>query len=186
MNPEKLKRLKELILQFSYQKKEVTLASGRKSNFYFDGKQTTLHPEGSWLVGEAMYDLIREHFPQAQAVGGPTLGADPIATAVGMVSLRHPRPLWVFIVRKAPKGHGTMQWIEGSHHLRPGMRVVLVEDVITTGGSLLQAAERVSEADLVSLGAVVLVDREEGGKENLEEAGLKVLSLFKKSQLISP
>jgi len=178
-------RLKELILQFSYQKREVRLASGRLSDFYFDGKQTTLHPEGATLVGQGMMDIIQEHFAEAGAVGGPTLGADPIATAVSMVSYRRGFPIPAFIVRKEPKGHGTMSWIEGASHLQAGMRVVLVEDVITTGGSILKASRAVRDAGLVPLGVVVLVDREEGGKEALEAQGLKVFSLFKKSDLLS-
>lgn len=181
---DKKARLKELLLKYSYQKREVRLASGRMSNFYFDGKQTTLHPEGASLVGELMLKRIRENFPQAQAVGGPTLGADPIATAIGLISYHQGAPLATFIVRKEPKGHGTNSWIEGSRHLRSGMRVVLVEDVITSGGSLLKACQRVSEAGLVPVGTVVIVDREEGGRENLESAGLAVVSLFKKSELI--
>lgn len=178
-------RLKELILKYSYQNKAVTLASGRKSNFYFDGKQTTLHPEGAYLVGKLVHQAIENRFPEAQAVGGPTLGADPIVTAVGFVSYLKGYPLKPFIVRKSPKGHGTMAWIEGAAHLRPGMRVVLVEDVITTGGSLIKSLQRVKEAGLVPVGGIVLVDREEGGKEALAEEGLPVISLFKKSDLVS-
>ena len=185
MTDSKLHRLKELILEYSYQQREVTLASGRKSNFYFDGKQTTLDPEGATLVGELMADRIANNFPQAQAVGGPTLGADPIAVAIGLVSFRRGFPLGTFIVRKEPKGHGTMNWIEGARHLKPGMRVVLVEDVITTGGSLIKASQRVVEAGLVPLGVIVLVDREEGGRENIEKEGLKVLSLFKKTDFLN-
>ncbi len=184
MRPDKVQRLKELLLEFSYQKKTVQLASGRMSDFYFDGKQTTLHPEGANLIGEWMLEKIREHFPEAQAVGGPTLGADPIASAVAVLSEQRAHPLPAFIVRKEPKGHGTMSWIEGARHLKPGMRVALLEDVITTGGSILQAADRVREAGLVPRGVVVVVDREEGGRENLEAAGLKVLSLFTKSELL--
>jgi orotate phosphoribosyltransferase len=185
MREEKIRRLKEILLEYSYQKKTLRLASGKMSDFYFDGKQTTLHPEGSALVGEWMFEKILEHFPEAQAVGGPTLGADPIATAISLTSFLRGNPLPAFIVRKEPKGHGTMSWIEGARHLKPGMRVVLVEDVITTGGSLLKAAEKVREAGLVSKGVVVLVDREEGGKESLEAEGLKVVSLFGKSELLS-
>lgn len=177
-------RLKELILQFSYQKREVKLASGRMSDFYFDGKQTTLHPEGAALVGQGMMDLIQGHFPEAGAVGGPTLGADPIATSVSLDSYRRGFPIPAFIVRKEPKGHGTMSWIEGAGHLKAGMRVVLVEDVITTGGSILKACRAVRDAGLVPLGVIVVVDREEGGREALEAEGLKVLSLFKKSDLV--
>jgi len=179
-----LKRLKELILEFSYQKRQVTLASGKQSDFYFDGKQTTLHPEGAALVGSLMLDKIRSHFPEVQAVGGPTLGADPIATAISVLSASRGPALSAFIVRKEPKGHGTMSWIEGARHLKPGMRVMLVEDVITTGGSILKAFQRVKEAGLVPKGVVVLVDREEGGREILEKNGLAVLSLFTKSSLL--
>lgn len=177
-------RLKKILLEYSYQKRNVTLASGKKSNFYFDGKQTTLHPEGSDLVGSLMTEAIYREFPEAQAVGGPTLGADPIASAIGLVSYRRGFPLQPFIVRKTPKSHGTMSWIEGGLHLKPGMRVVLVEDVITTGGSLLRAAGRVKDAGLQPVGCLVLVDREEGGREALEAQGLKVLSLFTKKELL--
>ncbi|HCU23715.1 MAG TPA: orotate phosphoribosyltransferase [Deltaproteobacteria bacterium] len=185
MNPEKKQRLKELLLKFSYQKREVRLASGRLSDFYFDGKQTTLHPEGGSLVGEWMAELIQEKFPEAQAVGGPTLGADPITSVVSLMAYARAFPLFGFIVRKEPKGHGTMSWIEGASHLQAGMRVVLVEDVITTGGSILKAWRVVREAGLVPLGVLVVVDREEGGKEALEAEGLKVFSLFTKSELLA-
>lgn len=178
-------RLKELILRYSYQKREVRLASGRMSDFYFDGKQTTLHPEGAALVGKGMLDLLQANFPEARAVGGPTLGADPIASSVSLASYHRGFPIPAFIVRKEPKGHGTMNWIEGASHLKPGMRVVLVEDVITTGGSILKAARAVRDAGLVPLGVIVVVDREEGGREALESEGLKVLSLFKKSDLVA-
>jgi orotate phosphoribosyltransferase len=182
MNPRE--RLKEIILKYSYQQREVTLASGRKSNFYFDGKQTTLYPEGAFWVGRLMMDRIQAVFPQAEAVGGPTLGADPIVTAIALISLERGFPLKSFIVRKAPKGHGTMGWIEGGGHLRPGMRVVLVEDVITTGGSLIKAGEKVRNAGLHPIGCLVIVDREEGGREALEAEGWKVESLFTKAELL--
>ncbi len=176
--------LKSIILKHSYQKRRIRLSSGRESDFYFDGKQTTLHPEGAALVGQLLWEKIRDHFPQAEAVGGPTLGADPIITSVGLAGYSRGFPHKMFIVRKEAKGHGTQSWIEGASHLRPGMRVVLVEDVITTGGSLLRAAHRVQAAGLVVVGYAVLVDREEGGKENLESEGVQVVSLFRKSELI--
>ncbi len=184
LNQEKRARLKELLLKFSYQKKQVTLASGRVSDFYFDGKQTTLHPEGAALVGELLYEVILAEFPEAQAVGGPTLGADPIATAVSLISFQQGHPIFAFIVRKEAKGHGTMNWIEGAAHLQGGMKVVLVEDVITTGGSILKACRQVVDAGLHPQGVLVIVDREEGGREALEAEGLKVVSLFKKRELV--
>lgn len=185
MTPDaKLQRLRELLLEYSYQEKEVKLASGRLSHFYFDGKQTSLHPEGAALIGELMLKSVLRDFPEAKAVGGPTLGADPLAASVAVLSFQQGRPLFSFIVRKEPKGHGTMNWIEGARHLQPGMNVVLLEDVITTGGSLIRAAERVRKAGLNPIGVVVLVDREEGGREALEENGLKVTSLLTKTQLL--
>lgn len=185
VNPQRRQRLKELILQFSYQKREVRLASGRMSDFYFDGKQTTLHPEGATLVGQLMAELAGEHFAEAEAVGGPTLGADPIATAIAVTSFLRGFPLKSFIVRKEPKGHGTMNWIEGATHLKAGMRVILVEDVITTGGSILKACTAVREAGLIPVGVMVIVDREEGGREALEADNLRVRSLFTKTELLA-
>ncbi len=181
----KLYRLKELLLEYSYQKKEVRLASGKLSDFYFDGKQTTLHPEGACLVGHLCFQKIRQHFPETQAVGGPTLGADPMVTAIAINSFHLGFPLFSFIVRKTPKKHGTQNWIEGASHLKAGMRVVMVEDVITTGTSLLEAIEKAKAVGLVVVGSVVLVDREEGGRENLNHHGVSLISLFKKSELLS-
>ncbi len=184
MKPEQKKRLKEIILSLSYEKREVKLASGKTSQFYFDGKQTTLHPEGMSLVGEAIWELIQNTGRSIQAVGGPTLGADPIATAVSFVSFLKGKPIPAFIVRKNPKGHGTGAWIEGIKNLKPGMQVALVEDVITSGGSILQAAEKVEAAGFFVSVICTIVDREEGGKEMLTEKGYKVLSVFKKSELV--
>jgi orotate phosphoribosyltransferase len=129
--------LRQIIRQLSYEQREVTLASGRRSNFYFDGKQTTLHPRGSVLIGRAFYDQLKHFAGPVEGVGGLTLGADPIATAVAMTSSLAGSPVPAFIIRKEPKGHGTGQWLEGRKNLTPGARVVIVEDVLTTGGSAL-------------------------------------------------
>lgn len=177
-------RLKNLLLKLSYEKRDVTLASGRKSDFYIDVKQTSLHPEGAHLLGEALFDEIRTSFPDARAVGGPTLGADPLVSAVSMVSHLKKDPLPAFIIRKEPKAHGTGAWIEGGKNLAPAERVVLVEDVLTTGGSLLKAAEKVRYAGYQIEGLVVVVDREEGGRQAAEAKHFKLRSLFTKSQLL--
>ena len=178
-------RLKKIILEKSYEEREVTLASGRKSNFYFDSKQTTLHPEGSYLVGELFYEEIKAFGEKVEAVGGLTLGADPIATSVAMVSHLKNDPMAGFIVRKEPKSHGISQWIEGWKNLKKDMPVIIVEDVVTSGGSSMKAAEKVLEAGYKIVGIVALVDREEGGRENIEAAGYKLRSVFTKSQLLS-
>lgn len=179
------KRLKELLIQLSYEKKPVTLASGRRSDFYIDVKQTSLNPEGAHLLGEALFEEIRGSFPAAQGVGGPTLGADPLVSAISIVSHLKGHPLPAFIIRKEPKAHGTGAWIEGGKNLAPSSRVVLVEDVLTTGGSLLTAVEKTVQAGYKIEGLVVVVDREEGGREPVEAKRYKLRSLFTKAQLLS-
>ena len=177
-------KLKKIILEKSYEQREVILASGRKSNFYFDSKHTTLHPEGSYLVGKLFFEEIKKFNTEVKGVGGLTLGADPIATAVTLVSYLEGNPIPAFIVRKEPKNHGISQWIEGWKNLEKGAPVIIVEDVVTTGGSSLKAAERVKETGYKIVGIVALVDREEGGRENIEKEGYTLRSVFTKSELI--
>ncbi|GLI36565.1 orotate phosphoribosyltransferase [Geobacter hydrogenophilus] len=177
-------RLKQIIIELSYEKRKVILASGRESDFYFDGKQTTLHAEGGLLVGKLFYEAIKD-VEGVQGVGGITLGADPIATATSIAAYLDGRPMHAFIIRKEPKGHGTGQWLEGRKNLPPGSRVVIVEDVVTTGGSSMKAVRRAEEEGLVVLGIVALVDREEGGRENIEAEGVWLRSIFTKSQLVA-
>lgn len=177
-------RLKTILLKKSYQKKKVVLASGRESDFYFDGKQTSLSAEGATLLGELLFERIVERFPTAAAVGGPTIGADPLVTAVSLTSYLKGRPMAAFIVRKEPKKHGTQVWIEGEGNLENGMKVVLLEDVITTGKSVLQAVRKARENGLHVLGVLVIVDRQEGGREVLEKEGLAFESLFTKKELL--
>ncbi|MDB4952966.1 MAG: orotate phosphoribosyltransferase [Myxococcales bacterium] len=157
-------RLLELLRTRAFQEREVTLSSGLKSNFYIDCKQVSLDAEGATLIGELFHMVIEEIAPQAVAVGGLTLGADPLATATSVVSWQAGRPRAAFIVRKEPKGHGTGQWIE-SAGLAPGAAVVILEDVVTTGASTLRAIERSRAAGLTVLHALGLVDRLEGGRE---------------------
>ncbi len=176
--------LKKIVCQVSYEEREVTLASGRKSTFYFDGKQTTLHPRGAVLVGKAFFDELK-HFPgPIDGVGGLTMGADPIATALSMTSSLVGDPIPAFIIRKEPKGHGTGQWLEGRKNLVPGARVIIVEDVLTTGGSALKAVERAREEGLEVVGIITLVDREEGGREAVETQGITLRSIFTKSEVV--
>ena len=175
-------RLFEIIKKYSYEKREVILTSGRKSNFYFDGKQTTLHPEGAYLTGKLMFEIIKKEAPNIKAVGGPTIGADPIATAISIVSYLEKNPIPAFIVRKQPKGHGKNLWIEGNKHLKKGDSVAIVEDVITTGGSILKAIDIVEKEGLKVEIVIVLVDREEGGREEIESKGYKLFSVFKKTE----
>lgn len=175
-------RLAALLRELSYQKREVTLASGRKSNFYFDGKQTALHPEGGYLIGRMLWDAIVKSGVKVEGVGGLTLGADPLATATSIASYQAGKPVPAFIVRKEPKGHGTGQWVEGRKNIPAGSKVVILEDVVTTGGSALKAVERVREEGLEVEMIAAVIDRQEGGREIIEKAGLKLVSLFTKDE----
>src|SRR5919205_2581402 len=172
-------RLLELLTRLSYEQREVTLSSGLKSNFYIDCKQAVLGAEGHFLVGWLFGAILRERAPQVEAVGGLTMGADPLASAVATVSYLGSRPLQAFYVRKEAKGHGTGQWLEGAKSLRPGMPVAILEDVVTTGGSALKAIARAREFGLKVALIVGLVDREEGGREELEKEA-PLVTLFRR------
>jgi orotate phosphoribosyltransferase len=160
-------RLLELLRTRSFQEREVVLSSGLKSNFYIDCKQVSLDAEGAALIGELFHLVIEEIAPTAVAIGGLTMGADPLATATSLLSFQLGNPRAAFLVRKEPKGHGTGQWVE-STKLPAGAPVVILEDVITTGASTLRAIERSRAAGLQVLCALGLVDRLEGGREAVE------------------
>ncbi|MFO1520358.1 MAG: orotate phosphoribosyltransferase [bacterium] len=185
MIPTQKERLRQLLLSKSYERREVKLASGKTSDFYFDGKQTTLDAEGSRLVGELFWQAIEASGRRVEAIGGPTLGADPIVTAVSLTSALKRKPIPAFIVRKEPKKHGTGAWIEGEKNLKKGMQVALVEDVVTSGGSILKAAQKVEEAGYCVSLIASIVDREDGGAEKIREKGYRFLSLFTKTELLS-
>ncbi len=185
-------RLIELILERTFKftdKPKFKLASGRKSNFYFNCKPTTLNSEGMFLIGNLLYDLISKSSRtdksqktwEVKAVGGLTLGADPLATAIAYSAYMKGEPIEAFIVRKEPKKHGTMLWIEGN--VKKGDKVLIVEDVITTGGSTKKAIGRAKKCGLKVLGVVVLIDRQEGGKEEIEAMGLPVNALLTKEEI---
>ncbi len=170
--------LLKLLHGLSYEEREVTLTSGKKSNFYVDGKQTTCHARGAFLTGELFYEKIKACGAAVQGVGGLTMGADPIVAAISVVSVLKDDPLHAFLIRKEPKGHGKQLWIEGDKNFKAGDAVAIVEDVVTSGGSLLKAVERARAHDLKVVQALTLVDRLEGGAEFLAEHGLKLEALF--------
>lgn len=172
-------RLLELLRRFAYERKTVTLSSGRVSDFYIDCRRVSLTAEGHFLVGQLLRAAIERVAPEAEAVGGLTLGADPLVSAISTVSFIAGRPLAGFLVRKEPKGHGTAQWLEGGQ-LRPGMPVVVVDDAITTGASFLRAIERARAAELSVVHALALVDRDEGGREAIA-AQVPVAALYTRS-----
>lgn len=152
-----------------------TLASGKKGTYYLDGKQVTLDPNGARLVAEGILDLL-DPDAMPDAIGGMSIGADPITAAVVTMSALRGTPIAGFMVRKEPKGHGTHQFIEGP--VRPGQRVVIVEDVVTTGGSSLAAIERAEAFGLKVDRVIAIVDRMEGGAEAFAKRGLPFSSLL--------
>ena len=162
---------------------DFVLTSGRRSNYYFDGKQVTLDGRGLYLVSRLVLARCREL--TIDAIGGLTLGADPIAAGAAALSGNDSTPLVAFIVRKQEKEHGTGRIIEGPP-LQPGMRVLLVDDTLTTGGTFLQAREHVAATGVQIIGALTVVDREEGGREALESTGLSVHALFTRSEFPAP
>jgi orotate phosphoribosyltransferase len=162
-------RLLELLIELAYEEREVVLASGKRSNVYIDCKQAVLTAEGHHLVGTLLCELLAQVAPEVRAVGGLTMGADPIASATATVSWQLGRPLDAFYIRKETKGHGTQKWLEGDKRVIPGTPVAIVEDVCTTGASTLKAIERARLHGLDVRRVIALVDREEGGREAVEK-----------------
>lgn len=173
-------RLIEILREHSVRWGRFTLASGRESDFYVDGKQTTLHAEGAWLVANLVFERLR---PEVVGVGGLTLGADPIAASVAAISFSRGRPVHAFIVRKEAKGHGTGRFVEGRRNLPDGAAVCIVEDTTTTGGSLLAAVDRAEAEGLRVVQCLTIVDREEGAAEALSARGLVLDALVRRRDL---
>jgi orotate phosphoribosyltransferase len=173
----------QLLRERSVQRGRFTLASGRTSPYYIDARLTTMSPDGMAVIGPLALDELRTHGWRADAVGGLTLAADPIAYAMAYASNAHPPSVRAFTVRKEGKQHGTGRLVEGP--LLPGDHVVIVEDVITTGASARQAAAAAQAAGGLVRGILALVDREEGGKGELEAAGYELLCLTTVADLLA-
>ena len=167
--------LRRLLLERSVQRGSFVLASGRRSPFYIDCRPAAMSAQGMVLIGRMAWDAIRRVGWKPSAVGGLTMGADPVSYAIAAASFGSDAPVDAFSVRKEVKDHGTGRVIEGN--FKPGAGVVIVEDVITSGDSARRAAEAVERAGGKVLGIVAVVDREEGGKDALEAIGRKVLAL---------
>lgn len=166
--------LKALVREKALRFGDFTLVSGKKATYYLDGKQVTLDSAGARLVGEGILDLLQADLPAA--VGGMSIGADPIAAAVVTMAGVRGLPLSGFMVRKEAKGHGTQRYIEGP--VRSGDRVAIVEDVVTTGGSSLTAIERAEEFGLVVVRVIAIIDRLEGGAAAFAQRGYAFSSLL--------
>jgi orotate phosphoribosyltransferase len=173
-------QLKIILKRRSVMKGDFTLVSGRKSDYYINGKMTSLHSHGLYLSAKLLLDLIEEN--EYEAFAGPTIGADPLIGALLTLTAERGLEKEGLLIRKESKGHGTNNIVEGN--LKNGMRVIILEDVVTTGGSLLRAADAVKAGGGIIAGIYVLVDREEGASEKIAEEGYGFKSLFKVSELL--
>ena len=177
-------RLAEIIRKRSFGRGEITLASGRKSDFYFNLKPTMLDPEGAALLAEVTFEALRDD--QLDYIGGLEMGAVPLAGAIAQLSWLKGHPIAAFFVRKKPKEHGTRLAIDGlaKGDSLQGKRIVIIEDVTTTGGSALKAVDAVREAGGEIVLVLTMVDREEGAAETFAQAGLPFRSLYKAAEFL--
>ena len=176
---DKKNELLQILLKKSIKTGHFILASGKESDLYCDCRVTTLDARGANLIGEVGWELVKNEilsrFPEVKAIGGMTMGADPISLAIGMYSATD-KPLGIFTVRKEPKDHGRGKRIEGNFNA--GEQVIVVDDVITTGGSTIKAIDAIEAEGGKVVAALVLVDREEGGREAIEGRGVPVYALY--------
>lgn len=172
-------RLLELLQTKALEVRDVVLSSGKRSNYYIDCKRVTLTPEGAYLTAKIMLEMIG---PDVAAVGGLTLGADPIVSSIAVLSHIQGRGLPALIVRKEPKKHGTMSFVEGPE-LEKGANIAVVEDVVTTGASILKAVKRVEAAGYRPVQVLAILDRMEGGSEALKAEGFDLKSIFSRMDL---
>jgi orotate phosphoribosyltransferase len=179
MKTELRQELQAHLLEHSLRFGDFTLTSGRKSDYYIDGKQTTLRSRGAYLVARLILDELQD--AAVDAIGGPTLGADPVIGAVVALAALENISLIGFIVRKEAKGHGTQSLIEGP--LQPGKRVVVFDDTVTTGGSLKHAIDQIEAAQCTVVKALAIVDRQEGAQQNFAQWGYPFQALFTIAQL---
>lgn len=174
---ERLHRLREIIRDESYQEGEFRLASGGTSTYFFQLRQTTMHAEGAGLIGDLVVEFMRRE--GIHCVGGLELGAVPVVSAAAVTAFQQTYPLDAFFVRKAPKQHGAREQIDG--HIKRGAEVLAVDDVTTTGKSILDAVEIIADRQCGIAKALSIVDREEGAAENLAGKGITLYSLFRRS-----
>lgn len=174
-------RLVEILKERSVRTGTFTLASGKTSDLYVDARQTTLSPEGSTVIAKMILERLH---PDVVGVGGPVTGADPMTGAIVTHSFLDGRPLHGFMVRKEAKGHGAGNQVEGRFGLPDGSKVCMLEDTVTTGGSLLKAIHAVEEAGLEVVQIICVVDRSEGAAERFAESGYTLEALATRADII--
>ena len=177
-------RLAGILYERSYMEGDFTLSSGRKSDYYFDCRQTSLNPEGAWLIGSIFWRMLEG--AGAQAVAGMTMGADPLVTATSMAAYDRGVELPALIVRKEAKGHGAGRSVEGLANIPQGAGIIMLEDVVSTGGSVLKACKRIEEAGLRVLSVVCILNRQEAGcAEAFAQSGYSLRSMYTREELVS-
>ena len=174
------KKLLDIIINNAYFKEKIILSSGKESDYYIDARLVTLSPEGVYLCAKLILDIVKED--DLDAIGGPTLGADPMVGAIGVLSYQEGKPVNTFIIRKAPKAHGKQQQIEGPV-LNKGSKIVLIDDVATTGKAFLESLDVLDKMGISVKKAICVVDRREGAKEALAKRGCELISLFDISEI---
>ena len=173
-------KLLQIIRQKAYFREKIILSSGKESDYYIDARLITLMPEGAYLTAKLMLDLVKDE--QYDAIGGPTLGADPIVGAIGVLSLQNGKPKNNFIIRKAAKTHGKGKQIEGPA-IAQGSKVILIDDVATTGKAFLESLDVLQPMGVHVVKCICIVDREEGAAEAVKNKGSELISLFKASEI---
>lgn len=175
------KTLLALLKKDAFFKKKIKLSSGKISNYYVDVRKVSLNPEGIYLISHLIFKLIKND--KINAIGGPTLGADPIVSGVSFLAYKNKKKLKGFLIRKNPKKHGRQKLIEGQE-LKKGDKVILFDDVATSGSSIIRSIEVLRKEKIKVLKAVTVIDREEGAKENLAKFNCPLESLFTKSDFL--
>lgn len=175
------KKLLELLKKDAFFEKKVKLSSGKISNYYVDVRRVSLSPQGVYLISNLIWKIIKNL--DIDAVGGPTLGADPLVSGVCYIAYKNKKDIKGFLIRKTPKKHGGKKMIEGQD-IKAGERVMLFDDVATSGGSIVESIEILKNSKVKVIGAVTVIDREEGAKEALSKIGCPLFSLFTKSDFL--
>lgn len=177
---EERKELKQIIIRDAYFKEKITLSSGKESDYYIDARRVTLGTHGAYLCARMILDVIGDD--KIDAIGGPTLGADPMIGAISVLSLQAGKPINTFIIRKTPKAHGKQQQVEGPL-LAEGSRVVLIDDVATTGKAFIESIDVLTKSGIQIHKAICIVDRGEGAREAVAEKNCELVSLFNISEI---
>lgn len=176
-------KLRDIIIKNAYFREKIILSSGKESDYYIDARRVTLSPEGVYLCAQLIFEIIKDD--SYAAIGGPTLGADPMVGAISVVSFQAKKPINTFIIRKSAKAHGRQKQIEGPD-LKSGEKVVLIDDVATTGKAFLESIEVCSSMNIKTPLAICLVDRNEGAKEALARKNCRLVSLFNINEIHKP